>query len=366
MQKTKSQNGLYKYHISGLKGFSCFMVMIGHYIGLYKYAENFPYNSKFLDVFDAFLSSKLNFILDESFWVVLFFVASGYLAAMSNILCIKSFAQKSVIRFLRLGLPVLFSYAIIFLIYKVIGFHTAGTSTLLENAFIQSAYTSEYSIFQVLASPIYVLILGKTSLNSPFWVLREMFIASLLIYFFSFLKNKLKNQNIFFTIVFCLLFISLVLSNVVFASVLGMLIYYFEKDSKLISNKIFILSIIIFCATLNFIPRNRIVCIFFGALIILIPKLPLLNAMFSCHAAQLINKISFGIYSFHWPIFCSMGMLIFTKFCETNNLFISGIISSLISVMISVLLAIVFYYTIEKQIYILLNKLNKKVGGSLR
>ena len=363
MQETISQNNYYKYHISGLKGFACIMVMIGHYIGLYKYAENFSFTSKITNIFDVFLSSKLNFILDESFWVVLFFVASGYLVAMSNITTIKSFAQKSIMRFLRLGIPVLFAYAVIFLLYKTIGFHTSDTVSLLENSFIQKAYTSAYSVSQVLTSPFDVLIRGKTYLNSPFWVLREMFFLSLLIYLFSLLKNKLTNKTVFLTIVFGSLLVSFVLSNVVFASIAGMLLYYFEKDSQLISNKISVLAIIIFCASLNFVPRNRISCVFFGALILLIPKLPLFNAIFSCRIAQFINKISFGIYAFHWPIFCSIGMLMFVKLCQTHNLFVSGIISSIISVVLSLLSAIIFYYVFEKQIYVLLNKLNKKSGG---
>ncbi len=364
MHKTLTQKSSYKNHISGLKGFACFMVMIGHFIGLYKYAENFPFNSKILHIFDTFLSSKLSFILDENFWVVLFFVVSGYLVSMSNVPNIKSFAKKSVMRFLRLGIPVLFAYAIIFLVYKTVGFHTADTVALLENSFIQNAYLSTYSFAQVFTAPVDVLILGKCTLNSPFWVLREMFVSSIIVYFFSLLENKLKNKNIFLVIVWGTLFTSLIISNIVFASVLGMLLYYFEKDNNLMSNKISLFASIIFCASLFFIPRARISCVFFGSLIILIPKLPLLNTIFSCRTAQFINKISFGIYSFHWPIFCTFGMLILVNLSQKYNLFVSGILCSVISVIISLLFAVFYYYVFEKWIYISLKKIDKKIGGS--
>ena len=71
------QKNTYKAHISGLKGFACFMVMMGHYIGLYKYAENFPVESVLLDYFEKFLASRIGFVLDETYWVILFFVVIG-------------------------------------------------------------------------------------------------------------------------------------------------------------------------------------------------------------------------------------------------------------------------------------------------
>ena len=81
-------------YINGLKGLACLMVMIGHFIGIYKYAENFPADSKFLQLFDTFIESKLGFIIDESFWVILFFFVSGYLISLSKTPDIKSLFLK--------------------------------------------------------------------------------------------------------------------------------------------------------------------------------------------------------------------------------------------------------------------------------
>lgn len=344
------------------------MVMVGHYIGLYKYAEKFPDNSKILDLFDVFLDSKINFILDENFWVILFFVVSGYLVAMSNILSLRIFVKKSLMRFLRLGLPVFCSIAIIFVVYKTIGFYSTETKVLFDNAFIQKAYAGEYNIVQVLLSPISVLLVGDVSFNSPFWVLREMLLTAIIIYFLQFLHCKIKNNSIFLSIIGIVFFASMILSNVVFAGLFGYIINLIEKnkENKITTEKIFIFLAIIFSVSLYFIPRSRIACIFFGSLILLIPKLPFVCSIFSSKLAQYINKISFGIYAFHWPIFCSIGMLCLIKLAANTGLFAACVISSVISAIITILISVCFYHFIEKWIYILLKKIDLKIGGYIK
>lgn len=360
-------NGSHKKYINGLKGFACIMVMAGHYIGLYGYAEKFPAGNALTELLGRLLDSDLNFIINESFWVVLFFVVSGYLVSMSNIRSIKPLVRKSIMRFLRLGLPVLFAYAIIFLIYKTIGFHNSETLEFFENSFIQKSYTGEYTFWDVIKSPFDVLIMGKTSLNSPFWVLREMLITSVIIYFLTWLKNRIKNENIFVIILSAVFTASMILSNVVFAGIFGMLVYLLEndKDKAIRSNKIFISVSIVFCALLYIIPRSRITCIFFGALILLIPRLPLVNTVFSSGFSQFINKISFGIYSFHWPVFCSLGMLSLIFLQKHIGLITACVLSALLSAAVSVVISVLFYHIIEKHIYALLKKAEKRGGKNV-
>ena len=350
----------YKNYISGLKGFACIMVMIGHYLGLYKYADHFPADNIVTRLFDKLLESDLKFTVNESFWVILFFVVSGYLVAMSKISDIKIFIKKSSMRFFRLGIPILCSMLIVWALYKVVGFHTVETIGLFDSSFVQGAYNDSFKFTEVLLSPINVLIFKKVSLNSPFWVLREMLFTSLIIYFLQFLHCKIKNNSIFLTIVGVVFFASMILSNVVFAGIFGYIINLIENhnDNKITSEKIFIFLAIIFSVLLYFIPRSRIACIFFGSLILLIPKLPFACSIFSSKLAQYINKISFGIYAFHWPIFCSIGMLCLIKLAANTGLFAACIISSVISVIITFLISACFYHFIEKWIYVLLKKIN--------
>lgn len=103
----------YKKYITGLKGFACVMVMVGHFLGVFAYAESMPIDTHY---FLAFRNSKLGFLLNESYWLFLFFIVSGYLLAYSRIDKLHQLFAKMVQRFLRLGLPVLFAYVIIYII----------------------------------------------------------------------------------------------------------------------------------------------------------------------------------------------------------------------------------------------------------
>ena len=355
------QKSAYKAYISGLKGFACLMVMIGHYIGLYKYAENFPVESTLLDYFGKFIESKTGFVLDETFWVILFFVVSGYLVANSKILNIKNAISKSFMRYLRLGLPVLFAYLIIFLIYKTIGFHTSETIGIFECSFVQKPYCGTYSFLEVLKSPFDVLFFNTTTLNGPYWVLREMFITSIIIYFLNWLKNKINNQNVFYTVLFVALISSMAISNVVFAGLFGMALCILENTNKteILSNKIFALMIVVFSAALYFIPRSRISCVFFGALILLIPRLPIVNNVLSSKFMGFIAKISFGIYSFHWPVLCSVGMLVLLNTYKRIGLLSASLTAVAISIILTFIISIIYYFCIEKHIYGFLKKLEK-------
>ena len=348
----------YKLYINGLKGFACLMVMVGHYMGLYKYSEEFPFSNVITEIYDKFLNSKISFVIDESFWVILFFTVSGYLVSMSRIDSIKSFALKTVQRFLRLGIPVLFAYLIILVISKTAGFYTAETVDIFTNSYIQGNYTNEYSIWTVLKAPFDVLFLGATALNDPYWVLREMFLSSVIIYFLTFIKERFANKNIYIIISFIALFAGMVFSKVVFACLFGMLVYAFEKDSDLmLKNKWFAFFAAVFTASLYFIPRSRISCIFFAVLILFIPKMPVINRILTSKLAEFIGRISFGIYSFHWPVLCSFGLLTLIKLSEKTDLLTACIISAAVSVAITLVISVAYYHIFEKNIYKLLKKI---------
>lgn len=341
-----------KNYINGLKGFACIMVMLGHFIGIYKYAENFPAESGFLRIFDTFIDSKLSFILDETFWVILFFFVSGYLVSFSKIPDIKSFIYKSFMRFLRLGLPILFACLVIWVIQKTFGFYTVQTISVFENSFIQKNYLNEISLWQVVKSPIDVLITGDVSLCGPYWVLREMFITSVLIYLIKFLKEKI-DIRLFVVVLGATFFASMVLSNIVFSGLFGMIINLIQndKDKHFVTNKLFLIFALVFSVSLFFIPRSRIASVFFGALILTVPEIKILDVVFSSKISQFINRISFGIYSFHWPVFASVGMFVVVKTHAEFGLMLSAVFSIVVSTAVTIVISILYYYIFEKQIY---------------
>ena len=120
----------YKTYITGLKGLACVMVMIGHLLGIFTNAKSIPID---LQYFLTFRNSKIGFLLDESYWLYLFFIISGYLLALSRIESLHHLFAKIIQRFLRLGIPILFVYIIVYFIYRTIGFHNSDTSIFFDN-----------------------------------------------------------------------------------------------------------------------------------------------------------------------------------------------------------------------------------------
>ena len=337
-----SNQKVYLSHLDGLKGLACVMVMIGHYIGVYKFAEYFPGDYA---GFDLFLNSKLSFILDEQFYVKLFFIISGYLVSKSVIDSKSKLMKKCVQRFLRLGLPILFAYVIIWVIYQTIGFHTSETEAVVLNQWFQTMYNGEFRFVDVITSPVDVLILSRFEWNAPYWVLREMFFASLIIYVLNYMKKQMKIDSILLIIVAGLMVGYLGVYDVAIACLLGMLLCWFEKDYKKI-HTVILLAVGVYVAY-----KGYFAWLFFCAFILVLPKVIWLKKLFSSKAMLFLGKISFGIYSFHWPVFCSLGMIIFLKASGAYGAAVALVISGVCTTMVTLGISIVYYYVFEKRIY---------------
>ena len=69
-------------YIDGMKGLACLFVLLGHFTGIYKYAEN----ATAIDSWFTQILTKgpLSFFTAESFWLYPFFVLSGYLLTIST------------------------------------------------------------------------------------------------------------------------------------------------------------------------------------------------------------------------------------------------------------------------------------------
>lgn len=342
-------NSTYKGYITGLKGFACFMVMAGHFLGLLTYAESFPCD---IALFLSFKNSKIGFVLNESYWLNLFLITSGYLLAFSRIEKIQQLLAKFIQRFLRLGLPIFFAYVFIYILYLSVGFHNGETKIILSNAWYQNYYSGDYSVLSVILSPVDVLIFGKCILNSPYWVLRDMFIASLVIYTVNYLFYKFSKKHLMKLIVGAtVLIISLVLSNIVFSCFFGAILCWLEKNIKSIIQKQWFSCLVIICTfSLSFISQNFRSLFFFSSIIICVPRIRFLNKVLSSKIIQFFGDISFGIYSFHWPIYASVGAIILVDFYtkDESMVLISIIIAMLSSMVVTVVLSWIYHITFEK------------------
>ena len=136
-----------KAYISGLKGMGCVLIMVGHFLGIYKYAQVFP-GIRFIDILQ---NSSLSLLTNEGYWLYLFFVISGYLVAKSKINNVRELLTKSIHRFLRFAISILFSFFVIYVLYLVFGFHNQETIPLFQCGWFQKYYTDSYSIMDVIS-----------------------------------------------------------------------------------------------------------------------------------------------------------------------------------------------------------------------
>ncbi len=357
-------NASFKNYILGLKGLACLLVMSGHYVAIYKFAQSF---SPPLPVLNGILRSPAKFSVNASYWLALFFVISGYLLANSRIENFRDFLRKSICRFFRLGLPVLFSYAVIYLLmYKGIGFHNYETGEIFACDWFQTHFfRGAYTFTDVVKSPIDVLILGKTVLNRPFWVLKMMFVASLLIYLLKLLQPKNDTFEVLFWI--AAVFLSIMISPIVSSCLMGTLTAVaerkFEENHR---DQTVYLSLFILSLSLCALSSDLLWAASFSIILFCIPRIHILDRFFSSPPLQFIGRISWGIYSYHWPLIASLGAVLLISLSKHFGLANAYRVSFFIILLLTLLLSIVNYYTLEKLASSIVRYLNKKLAVILK
>lgn len=335
----------YLPYITGLKGISCFFIMVGHFSGIIKYISSAPFDITNLMLF---CETVFGLILRESFWLSLFFVSSGYLLAQTTIINIKDLILKCIKRFLRLGIPILFSSAVIFILLSLIGLHNQATSCYFMNAWYQNAYSTPLTILDIFKSPFDVLILNRCIFNSPYWVLREMFVASLMIYTWLYIRDCLIcNHLIRFFIEMIMLWFGYNFSDVIYACFIGMVFANYRTFyHKLLPPQYFYGKAISVLLVLLSFKIDWV--LFFSLLIYTIPYFSLFDNLLSYRIPSYFGKISWGIYSFHWPMICSLGAYILLVCFPIYGIWKATILASSITAFATVILSHIYTNTFEK------------------
>ena len=343
-------------YIDGLKGAACIMIFaVGHWKMIYTWAESF--NS--IPWIEAILSSPFSFILNADFWFNMFLVISGYLVAKSDIKNIKEVIVKCITRFFRLAFPILFVCFIIYLLYLVCGFYNSATVKLFRCDWFQSFYHNSYSLKDVLYSPYKILIISDKDMNPPYWVLKKMFISSLMIYFFKYLIYKLmpKHERACFA---CLIVLTMLLPcfhSFIIACLAGMFVELFEHE-EITSKPYFALWMLSIFALLYWLPPVLLHLFVLGALILYMPRIKWLERICSSRPLTFLGDLSWGIYSFHWPLACSVGALAMIKLSGSMGLTKAYGVSFLIVLALTFIISIIYHHTFEKLASYITMKIN--------
>lgn len=337
----------YLNHINGIKGLACIFIMICHYLDVQKKADAFPGTIRIVDVLD---NSSLDIFVNEKIWLLLFLILSGYLCSKSIVRNTKELLCHSVKRLLRLGLPILASSVVIYVLYLLFDFSNGLIAIDIKNSWLSGFYAKDISIIDVILSPIHILILGESSVNAPLWVLRDMLCASIIIYILNLLSFLMAgHKRLYFCILILLTGISYIYSDNIFFCLMGAVVQFTEHEIiENVTLKKYIPSLILISLGLCvFSPKPMKLFVLFTALIECTPFTITINKILSMPATQFLGKISFGIYLFHWPVFCSIGSkLILIMGISAKSLIISSILCALITIIMSIL----FRETVEKQV----------------
>lgn len=348
------------HHIDGIKGLLCFLIMLGHFWHIY---SDIPgesvLSSPLLDSIKNSIISRT--LLSEQFWLYAFFVISGYLLAQSRITCIRMLVVRSVKRFLRLFIPIFGACLFIYLIQETIGFHTADTGEYFTSSWFQSYYLQDLNWQSIFIEPLKTMFFAGSRFNAPFWVIRDMFISSILIYICIYADHRWEKKACFLPWFFLLLSFFAMDSRVIFPCLAGYLLArsraFLEKHLRntvtMISVSLAVPALVFLLAYVKVLPRvfNHflLITLLYCAMLVIADRLSLLRKCFSSKPFMFMGEISFGVYAFHWPVICSVGSL--TLIACLNRQWapeLTLLASVLLCAAVTVLLSMVYHWTVEK------------------
>lgn len=332
-------------YLDGMKGLACLFILLGHFTGIYKYAENASQiDSWFVRILTE---GPVSIFTAESFWLYLFFVISGYLLIISTPRKIRDFLVKCTKRILRLAIPIWGTAIFIFVIQNTIGFYNHSVQAIVQNTWLTHLYGSHLTVLDILKEPFFVLILGTSKFNSPFWCLRDMLISSFLIYGVGWICKSKKTE----TIAACVLTVLAAITgrSIIMACLCGSCARLLREKAEIQNKKNIMVLAGLLLPLVAFWSGNPVfTSIAFASFLIAVPQVERMKSIFECKLVKRLGAVSFGIYALHWPIINSIGLRIIVMSTNKMRADMMMIASLLCCSLITLVLATIFKITVEK------------------
>ncbi len=332
-------------YLDGMKGLACLFILLGHFTGIYKYAENASQiDSWFVRILTE---GPVSIFTAESFWLYLFFVISGYLLIISTPRKIRDFLVKCTKRILRLAIPIWGTAIFIFVIQNTIGFYNHSVQAIVQNTWLTHLYGSHLTVLDILKEPFFVLILGTSKFNSPFWCLRDMLISSFLIYGVGWICKSKKTE----TIAVCVLTVLAAITgrSIIMACLCGSCARLLREKAEIQNKKNIMVLAGLLLPLVAFWSGNPVfTSTAFASFLIAVPQVERMKSIFECKLVKRLGAVSFGIYALHWPIINSIGLRIIVMSTNKMRADMMMIASLLCCSLITLVLATIFKITVEK------------------
>ena len=334
-------------YLDGMKGLACLFILLGHFTGIYKYAENASQiDSWFVRILTE---GPVSIFTAESFWLYLFFVISGYLLIISTPPPPKTrdFLVKCAKRILRLAIPIWGTAIFIFVIQNTIGFYNHSVQAIVQNTWLTHLYGSRLTVLDILKEPFFVLILGTSKFNSPFWCLRDMLISSFLIYGVGWICKSKKTE----TIAVCVLTVLAAITgrSIIMACLCGSCARLLREKAEIQNKKNIMVLAGLLLPLVAFWSGNPVfTSTAFASFLIAVPQVERVKSILECKLVKRLGAVSFGIYALHWPIINSIGLRIIVMSTNKMRADMMMIASLLCCSLITLVLATIFKITVEK------------------
>lgn len=368
-------------YLDGVKGLAAFMIMFGHICGVYKYSSQL---SLIGGASAHILKNYIPFeFLHETNWLCVFLVISGFVAAFKEFDNVKQIIKAVVLRFARLYLLMMFAGVIIYTIYLAVGFHDDSLLKFFDSSFLSNRYNYQLVFADIFIQPRFSLVCNSYKLSDPYWMIYSLFYGAVGIYIYKYLsKNVIKTaagRALCFAVI---TFAGWLVMDFLFLGVmLGLVLNILITEKPVVSdtaNVVFNImaagSALALCGfhdaayyfIMRFIPlpaflapNSNYKCIYVFFLLYAWSKMPKVQKFFENKIFLSLYRLSFGIYSLHWPVMCSVGSLVMLymlgRYSFGVSLFAFGI-----AVMVSTLvLSVAYHFTGEKAAAILTDKLKK-------
>lgn len=364
--------------IDGLKGIACLGVFLTHFFGIfYLWVERSDLNLSPICVW--LLDYPFKILINGNFMVALFCIISGYLVARKDIMSLKELFRAIVSRYLRLAVPVFGCCLYVFLSQTIVGFYNQEVGSFLNNTWLKGYYVNSINFREVIAISFWRLWLYSDSyINGPFWMMKSLFISSILILTAQYMLNRFPKIRVFLILAMGLVALK---TPIYFGCISGMLfvnnleavhtaatttgkrvIGNIGGEGRLHSGRfIYILLMVLSLTVVWIIPQwggiNEYLIVVCAWLCILaIMKLKFLQQILSLNVFLRLGGISFAIYGLHWPIMCSLGLKIFMYLYPSNSYTLAVAIDFIIVVLSTLGISFIYSKYVEKPCLIMMKK----------
>lgn len=335
--------------LDGIKIVACIGVFLTHYVGAFYSMRNGT--AELGPVLTAILESPLKLFWDGNLLVFVFAIISGYLCKQKRINTFHEIVIAIITRYLRFFFPLFIANLFVFLIQFTIGFKTQNIAITINNTWLATSYTTDVNLSMVIKESL--LLTGK--LNGPLWTIRPFMIGSALVYIYSYISARVS--KLFCMIVFLFLICINILASgisggkVILACFAGVFIDEFWHYTCSISQSeskwydLLICCILCLAAGLQdflcgFMPQpiqpfmeysDNYRLIYAALFIAFMYQSKEIKTVFSAVCMTKWVGLSFPIYIFHYPVLCSVSLLVFyemgLKFSETISFFVTFILT---------------------------------------